>query len=158
MRVERRFFMQTNSFFYIRSNHTMPLIKNLKLPAGVQTVEINDLGSNLYQNSENSIVLLSLTGQDILRKKENNLIQELLMAPKKTIFLILTPFEFETKTDLQWVCEQLDMLYEHKVNFEALSLDTLLKEKPYLTFDQTFKEIQQVIELIALVAFNAFEG
>lgn len=50
------------------------------------------------------------------------------------------------------------MLYEHKVNFEALSLDTLLKEKPYLTFDQAFKEIQQVVELIALVAFNAFDG
>ena len=45
------------------------------------------------------------------------------------------------------------MLYEHKVNFEALSLDTL-----YLTFDQAFKEIQQVVELIALVAFNAFDG
>lgn len=150
--------MQTNSFFYIHSNHTMPLIKNLKLPVGVQSIEINDLGNSLYQNSENSIVLLRLTGQDILRKKENNLIQELLMAQKKTIFLILTPFEFETKTDLQWVCEQLDMLYEHKVNFEELALDTLLKEKPYLTFDQAFKEIQQVVELIALVAFNAFEG
>lgn len=150
--------MQTNSFYYIRGNHTMLLIKDLKLPVGVQTVEINDLGSSLYQNSENSIVSLSLTGQDILRKKENNLIQELLMSPKKTIFLILTPFEFETKTDLQWVCEQLDMLYEHKVNFEALSLDTLLKEKPYLTFDQAFKEIQQVVELISLVAFNAFDG
>ena len=91
--------MQKNSFFYIHSNHTMPLIKDLKLPAGVQSIEINDLESSLYRNSENSIVLLSLTGQDILRKKENNLIQELLMAPKKTIFLILTPFEFETKTD-----------------------------------------------------------
>lgn len=145
MRVERRFFMQKNSFFYIHSNHTMPLIKDLKLPAGVQSIEINDLESSLYRNSENSIVLLSLTGQDILRKKENNLIQELLMAPKKTIFLILTPFEFETKTDLQWVCEQLDMLYEHKVNFEALSLDTLLKEKPYLTFDQAFKKISKLL-------------
>lgn len=137
--------MQKNSFFYIHSNHTMPLIKDLKLPAGVQSIEINDLESSLYRNSENSIVLLSLTGQDILRKKENNLIQELLMAPKKTIFLILTPFEFETKTDLQWVCEQLDMLYEHKVNFEALSLDTLLKEKPYLTFDQAFKKISKLL-------------
>ena len=136
----------------------MPLIKNLKLPAGVQTVEIKNLGHLAYQNFENSIVLLSLTGQDILRKKENNLIQELLMASKKTIFLILTPFEFETKTDLTWVSKQLDMLYEHKVNFEELALDTLLKEKPYLNFEQAFKEIQQVIELIALVSFNAFEG
>ena len=150
--------MQKNSFFYIHSNYTMPLIKDLKLPAGVQSIEINDLESSLYQNSENSIVLLSLTGQKILRKKENNLIQELLMAPKKTIFLILTPFEFETKTDLTWVGKQLDMLYEHKVNFEELALDTLLKEKPYLTFDQAFKEIRQLVELIALVAFNAFKG
>lgn len=150
--------MQTNSFICIYDNHTMPLIKDLKLPAGVQSIEINDLESSLYQNSENSIVLLSLTGQKILRKKEKEFIQGILKAPKKTIFLILTPFEFETKTDVTWVGKQLDMPYEHKVNFEALSLDTLLKEKPYLTFDQAFKETRQIVELIALVSFNAFKG
>ena len=42
--------MQKNSFFYIHSNHTMPLIKDLKLPAGVQSIEINDLESVIELN------------------------------------------------------------------------------------------------------------
>ena len=150
--------MKTNSFSYIHSNHTTPLIENIKLPLGIRPVEINGLYQFPYQKFENNIILFSLTGQDVMRKKEKKLIRDLLNAPKKTIFLILTPFNFEAKTDLNWVHEQLKMLHENKVNFEELELDALLKEKPHLTFDQAFKEIQQIIELVALVAFKAFWG
>ena len=150
--------MQKNSFVYIHSNHTIPLIKNLKLPSGVKPIEINGLCCFPYQKFENSIVLLSLTGEKAMRKKEQEFIQGILKAPKKTIFLIITPFNFEYKVDLEWVYKQLEILYEHKVNFETLELSVLLKEKPYLTFDEAFKELQQIIELITLVAFKAFKG
>ena len=44
------------------------------------------------------------------------------------------------------------------INFEPLELDNLLKEKPRMTFDEGFKEIQKVIELIASVTYGTFRG
>ena len=150
--------MKKHSFAYIHSNHTTPLIENIKLPFRVKPKEIKDLNRYPFQNYEESIVLFSLTGDELLRKKEEKILRDILSAPPKTIFLIITPFNFEAKTDLNWVRKQLKMLHENKVNFEELELDVLLKEKPHLTFDQAFKEIQQIIELVALVAFKAFRG
>lgn len=150
--------MAKYSFAYIHSNHTSPLVENIKLPFKIEPKEIKGLANYPYQNFENSIILFSLTGHKLLRKKEEKLLKNILSAPKKTIFLIITPFNFEAKTDLNWVHEQLKMLQSKNVNFEALELDNLLQEKPHFTFDQAFKEIQEIIELVALVAFKAFRG
>ena len=150
--------MTKYSFAYIHSNHTSPLVENIKLPFKIEPKEIKGLVNYPYQNFENSIILFSLTGHELLRKKEEKLLKDILSAPKKTIFLIITPFNFEAKTDLNWVHEQLKMLQSKNVNFEALELDNLLQEKPHFTFDQAFKEIQEIIELVALVAFKAFRG
>lgn len=143
-----------NLFAYIPDNRIIPLIENINLPQGIRPVEINDLCYFPYQTVENGIILLSLTGREVLREKETKLIQAILNAPKTTVFLILTPFNFETETNLNQVYEQLKILYEHQVNFEEL----VLNEKPYLTYEQAFQEIQQVIELIAQAVFKTFNG
>lgn len=150
--------MTKYSFAYIHSNHTSPLVENIKLPFTIEPKEIKMLERYPYKRFENNIILFSLTGHELLRKKEEKLLKDILSAPKKTIFLIITPFNFEAKTDLNWVHEQLKMLQSKNVNFEALELDNLLQEKPHFTFDQAFKEIQEIIELVALVAFKAFRG
>ena len=143
-----------NLFAYIPDNRVIPLIENINLPQGIRPVEINDLCYFPYQTVENCIILLSLTGREVLREKETKLIQAVLNAPKTTVFLLLTPFNFETETNLNRVYEQLKMLYEHQVNFEEL----VLNEKPYLTYEQAFQEIRQVIELIAQAIFKTFNG
>ncbi len=143
-----------NLFAYIPDNRIIPLIENINLPQGIRPVEINDLCYFPYQTVENCIILLSLTGREVLREKETKLIQAVLNAPKTTVFLLLTPFNFETETNLNRVYEQLKMLYEHQVNFEEL----VLNEKPYLTYEQAFQEIRQVIELIAQAIFKTFNG
>ena len=143
-----------NLFAYIPDNRIIPLIENINLPQGICPVEINDLCYFPYQTVENCIILLSLTGREVLREKETKLIQAILNAPKTTVFLLLTPFNFETETNLNRVYEQLKILYEHQVNFEEL----VLNEKPYLTYEQAFQEIQQVIELIAQAIFKTFNG
>ena len=150
--------MKKHSFAYIHSNHTTPLIENIKLPFQVKPKEIKNLNRYHFQNDEDCIVLFSLTGNELLRKKEEKILQDILSAPKKSIFLIVTPFNFEAKTDLNWVHEQLKILQSKNVNFEPLELDALLREKPHFTFDQAFKEIQEIIELVAFVAFKAFRG
>lgn len=143
-----------NLFAYIPDNRIIPFIENINLPQGIRPVEINDLCYFPYQTVENCIILLSLTGREVLREKETKLIQAILNAPKTTVFLLLTPFNFETETNLNRVYEQLKILYEHQVNFEEL----VLNEKPYLTYEQAFQEIQQVIELIAQAVFKTFNG
>lgn len=143
-----------NLFAYIPDNRIIPFIENINLPQGIRPVEINDLCYFPYQTVENCIILLSLTGREVLREKETKLIQAILNAPKTTVFLLLTPFNFETETNLNRVYEQLKILYEHQVNFEEL----VLNEKPYLTYEQAFQEIQQVIELIAQAIFKTFNG
>lgn len=143
-----------NLFAYIPDNRIIPFIENINLPQGIRPVEINDLCYFPYQTVENCIILLSLTGREVLREKETKLIQAILNAPKTTVFLLLTPFNFETETNLNRVYEQLKILYEHQVNFEEL----VLNEKPYLTYEQAFQEIRQVIELIAQAIFKTFNG
>lgn len=143
-----------NLFAYIPDNRIIPFIENINLPQGLRPVEINDLCYFPYQTVENCIILLSLTGREVLREKETKLIQAILNAPKTTVFLILTPFNFETETNLNRVYKQLKILYEHKVNFEELTLN----EKPYLTYEQVFQEIQQIIVLIAQTVFKTFNG
>ena len=150
--------MTKYSFAYIHSNHTTPLIENIKLPLGIKPKEIKMLERYPYKRFENNIILLTLTGQEALRSNEEKMIQDMLSAPKEAVFLIITPFSFEAKVNLDWVHKQLKMLHEQKVNFEALELEALLQEKPHLTFDQAFKEIQEIIELVAFVVFNSFKG
>ena len=100
-----------NLFAYIPDNRVIPLIENINLPQGIRPVEINDLCYFPYQTVENCIILLSLTGREVLREKETKLIQAILNAPKTTVFLILTPFNFETETNLNRVYKQLKILY-----------------------------------------------
>ena len=150
--------MKKYAFSYIHSNHTTPLINGLKLPQGIQPRQIKNLTNYPYHCYAENIILFSLTGQPELREQEEKLVKNVLVAPINTTFLIITPFNFEAKVNLSWVHEHLNILRDKNVNFEPLELDSLLKEKPHLTFDQAFSKIQEVIELIAATAYGTFRG
>ena len=150
--------MTTHSFAYIHSNHTTPFINGLKLPFDIRPQEIQDLSDYPYENYDKNIILFSLTGQTELREQEEKLIQNIISASKNATFLIITPFRFEAGVDLNWILKQLTILQNNQVNFEVLELNAIQKEEPHLTFDQAFRKIQEVIELIASVTYGTFRG
>ena len=145
--------MTTYSFYYFHNHYSTPLITGLKLPFGIKAKEIEQIPTGL----EKAIVLLALTGQTDKLTVEEQHIKDILSTPKNT-YLIITPFNFESGVDLDWVHWQLKILQSKNINFEPLELDSLLKNKPHLTFDEAFQEIQKVIELIASTTFGTFRG
>ena len=145
--------MTTYSFYYIHNNYSTPLVTELKLPLNIKPKEVEQIPIGMG----NDIVLLALTGQTDKRPVEEQLIKDILSAPKNT-YLIITPFNFKADVDLDWVYGQLKILQSKNINFEPLELDNLLKEKPCMTFDEGFKEIQKVIKLIAATTFGTFKG
>lgn len=145
--------MTTYSFYYFHNHYSTPLITGLKLPLCIKPKEIEQITTG----PEKAIVLFSLTGQTDKRPEEEQLIKDILSAPKNT-YLIITPFNFEAGVDLDWIHRQLKILQGKNINFEPLELDNLLTVKSHLTFKKGLKEIQKVIELIAAITFGTFRG
>lgn len=72
--------MTTYSFYYFHNHYSTPLITGLKLPLCIKPKEIEQITTG----PEKAIVLFSLTGQTDKRPEEEQLIKDILSAPKNT--------------------------------------------------------------------------
>jgi len=134
------------------------VLENIKLPLGLKAVEVKDLTSFPYNRYKVNIIMFRLSGDPSVRKQEEDLIKAAKDWSFNNVFLILTPFHFESHVDLEWVKQQLDKLSPEKRNIEIIDMDTWFKDSCYATFSETFKSVQGLIELICTIYCDEFRG
>lgn len=136
--------MSKCKFFYINSNHTSVLVRDIEAKHHIKAMKIESLEEIRTYSSK--FILFNITGQMNLRKREEKLINDILKYPSKNDKLfITTPFSFESGVDLRWVRKQIQMLNNKDIDFKMFELDEYFKNKQNLTFDQVFNKIEKEI-------------
>lgn len=150
--------MKKQTLAYIHNNHTTAILGGIKLPAGVKIKKIKNLKH--YLGTDSNIIMFGLTGNNEIRSKEDELIQDTLELNKKIhpTFLIISPFSFEPKVDLSFVQQKIEVLKKAKVDFSVLELMELVRKYPNFTFTQAFKVVQKKVELICKIKFEILDN
>lgn len=150
--------MKKQTLAYIHNNHTTAILGGIKLPTGTEIKKIKNLKH--FLGTDSNIIMFGLTGNNEIRSKEDELIQDTLELNKKIhpTFLIISPFSFEPKVDLSFVQQKIEVLKKAKVDLVVLELMELVREYPNFTFTQAFKVVQKKVELICKIKFEILDN